>query len=874
MIFIQDNQYQYIAHPAIGSKAKNLLKLSQLGIHVPKWVVLPADFLAEVFKNVSSIENPKDVLHAIDRYTFPSVVRQELNELFPGTSYLAVRSSALDEEGKQHSFAGQFQSYLYVQKENILDRVKDVWRSVFAAHILSYRQEHHLGPSLGIGVIIQEMVDADAAGVAFGMNPETGNRKEKVISGVFGVGEGWMSGKLEADRYIIANGTVDRQTTRKKQKMTSNPNGSGGTVLVDVPRINQNDQAVSDGMIWQLDGLLERLRKTFGLYQEIEFAVKNDQLYILQARPISGLHHLPDPTSEYTVWDSSDMVEFYPTVTTPLTYSFISQTYETAHKIFASLLGVEAHTIHRHRDLFTNMIGFINGRIYYNLRAWYHLLAILPGYSVNARFTERMLGVKEKFVVPESYLLPKGTAWNRSLKMLLKMYKHLRKLPKQRTAFKNLLDRTLERYKKIDFQLKDAHELMHYYLHLERTFLNQWKTPLLNDFFATIWLELLKKRCEDYTKDHYPNIHNDLLCGNADIIATQLISRSVEITTYITDTPYLKEVFLREASSDIWQFLCYDRLPESEKAKLMIDRYIADFGERCTGELQLETISYAQDPSRFVQVLKSYVESGITTATTSNRIEEQLRADAEAVMKKALRHRPLKKWTFKKTLKRTRELVSARENMRYDQTRSFGMVREIFTYIGKRFYEEDILEFDRDIFFLSKDEIFAYIEGRSLTTDLKSLVAVRKEEHEKFQQMPIPSEQIGTYGIVYQSNDLYSMDKVEIPDDNLKGIGCCPGRVTAKARVVLHPGDVNSLDGDILIARGTDPGWITLFPNAGAIIVAHGGHLSHSAVVSRAMGIPCIVRATGVLARVKTGDWIEIDGSTGEIKILDEEQGE
>src|SRR5690606_22239021 len=135
----------------------------------------------------------------------------------------------------------------------------------------------------------------------------------------------------------------------------------------------------------------------------------------------------------------------------------------------------------------------------------------------------------------------------------------------------------------------------------------------------------------------HPNIHNDLLCGSADIISTQPIHRSVEIATYISGIPYLRQVFLREKVEDIWQFLQYDLLPESKRTAEMIQQYIADFGERCVGELKLETISYTQDPSKFVQVLKSYIEAGITTAKTSNQIEEKLSTDAEAVMKKALR---------------------------------------------------------------------------------------------------------------------------------------------------------------------------------------------------------------------------------------------
>src|SRR5690606_20328983 len=169
MFFIQDSQYQHRTHPAIGGKAKNLFALGHLGVNVPRWVVLPADVLAEVFQGVPSTEQAPDVMTAIDGYVFPPDAQAALNRLFAGTAYLAVRSSALDEDGRQHSFAGQFESYLYVKPTDVLNRIKDVWRSVFSERVHAYRQANRLGPSLGIGVIVQEMIEADAAGVAFGI---------------------------------------------------------------------------------------------------------------------------------------------------------------------------------------------------------------------------------------------------------------------------------------------------------------------------------------------------------------------------------------------------------------------------------------------------------------------------------------------------------------------------------------------------------------------------------------------------------------------------------------------------------------------------------------------------------------------------------
>lgn len=867
-MLIRDYQFQYIDNPAIGGKARNLLRLRQGNYPMPRWVVLPADFLTEVFQDVTSVTDQQDLLNAIDRYQFPKQLWDELLAIFPDTTYFAVRSSAIDEDGRNLSFAGLYESYLYVTKGQLLSRIKDVWRSVFSERVLRYRAVNNLGPSIGIAVIVQEMVDAEASGVAFGINPVSGNRREKLISGVFGLGEGLVSGELEADHYIVQHKKIIRETVRKKEKIILDTANLGGTIKVEIPRVHRNDQAVPDEVIWRLSDILDALHDEYGLYQDVEFAVQGGELYLLQARPITNLDKSADISAEYVLWDNSNIIESYPGVTTPLTFSFISQSYEGAYKQFCSFLGVDEPTIQRNQRVFANTLGFINGRVYYNLKSWYLMLAMLPGYSLNARFMEKMMGVKEQFDVPESYRLSSGTAWWRIIKMVWQMYRRYKALPRSRGQFKRLLDSTISKYKKIDLQHKNANELMNLYLNFESKLLNQWKAPLLNDFFAMIGFGLLQKRCEGYTYGQYPNIHNDLLCGSADIISTQPIHRSIAIASYVDKSAYLRHVFLNNEPEDIWRFLQQDKKEESQQVLDDIRRYIDEFGERCVGELKLETISYTQDPSRFVAVIQSYVEAGITTDRTNSNLEEEIRLAAEQTMNKVLRRSPLKKWRLRKTVKKARELVSARENLRYERTRAFGIVRELFVYMGKRFYEEGHIEFVRDIFFLTKDEIFAYIEGRSVTKDLKALISVRKEEYELFRQMDAPSERIATYGPLYQGNDLYSKHKVEALAGDLKGIGCCPGRVQAKVRVVHHPSEVRSLDGDILVTGNTDPGWVTLFPSAGGIIVERGSLLSHSAIVSREMGIPCIVGVTGLLKTLQTGDLIEMDGSTGEIKIL------
>jgi pyruvate,water dikinase len=147
------------------------------------------------------------------------------------------------------------------------------------------------------------------------------------------------------------------------------------------------------------------------------------------------------------------------------------------------------------------------------------------------------------------------------------------------------------------------------------------------------------------------------------------------------------------------------------------------------------------------------------------------------------------------------------------------------------------------------------------------LITLRKVNFEAFEN-DTTGERIHTRGIVYQGNDFNPHFNRSILEGDLQGIGCCPGRVRAKVRIVKDPNEVENLNGDILVTSSTDPGWVTLFPTASAILVERGSLLSHSAIVSREMGKPCIVGISRLLQVLKTGDEVEMDGSTGVVRVI------
>lgn len=864
MIYISDTDPEAAEKMEIGGKARNLFWLKKMGMTVPKFLVLPERILAELCPDFSE----KPVLTNDQDPIFSDQFMDELTLYFGSTLYFAVRSSASDEDGGDYSFAGQFDSYLFVSRAQLAERIEAVWRSAFSERVTAYREYNGLSSKKSISVIVQEMVDADVAGVAFGMDPRTGNQEQKIVNAVFGLGEGIVSGTLNADHFILEDSIIIREIAAKTHQVKLNPDQPGGTMLTEVEPEWQGKTTLSDAQIFLLGNTLTTLRNTFGKPQDIEFAFKNGALYLLQTRPVTSVKKENDKTGTYILWDNSNIIESYPGITSPLTFSFITTSYEEAYKLFSLYLGVGQKVVKKNARVFANTLGFLNGRVYYNLKSWYHMLALLPGYSINARFMEKMMGVKERFDLPEAQQLSKANAWWLVGKMGVQMYFRFLSLPRKRKKFQELLNATLAKYKLVNYEEKTANELMDLYLNFEKTLILEWKAPLLNDFFAMIFFGTLQKQCTLLLGSANTNIHNDLLCGSSDIISVEPIHRSIALADYISSKKALRDLFLNENENKIYEELKSGESPELHDLKNEFDRYLADFGERCVGELKLETISYTQDPTQFIRILKSYVETGFTSEQFSSQRESVIRQNAERVMEVQFQGKPFTKWKLKRILKLTRELVSARENLRYERTRAFGIVRELFTNLGKRFHKDGIILAERDIFYLTKGEIFSYIEGTSVTRNIRELIALRQKEFEIFAKLAPPSERFATYGAPYHNNDFFRMDKIENIEGGLKGIGCSPGIVRGKVRVVLNAKELSSLQGDILVTSSTDPGWVMLFPSASGIIVERGSLLSHSAIVSREMGKPCIVGVTGLLKMLKTGDEIEMDGSTGVINIF------
>jgi pyruvate,water dikinase len=248
-----------------------------------------------------------------------------------------------------------------------------------------------------------------------------------------------------------------------------------------------------------------------------------------------------------------------------------------------------------------------------------------------------------------------------------------------------------------------------------------------------------------------------------------------------------------------------------------------------------------------------------------------LRTRAEARVGESLRSHPLRRAIFQWVLRNTRARVRDRENLRFERTRLFGRVRRLFVAAGIELHARKMLESPNDIFFLELGELLGYCDGTTTSVDLKALTAIRRAEFARYREMEPPPDRFETRGPVCDARTLHVRTKTGAAtsaDGEWQGTGCCPGIVRGPVRVIVDPRNAILKAGEILVAERTDPGWIMLFASAAGLLVERGSLLSHSAIVSREMGIPSIVSIPRITRELVDGEWVEMNGSTGTIKRI------
>lgn len=261
---------------SVGGKGASLGEMTQAGIHVPPGFVLTTEAYRQYH---GGNQLPQELIDEI---------KQNFVEL--GLKTVAVRSSAIAEDSADGSWAGQFETILNVTIDNLVEAIYSCWRSAKNSSVHDYAARNNVAEeNLALGVVIQKMVSSDVSGVLFTRNPVTGDENQIMIEACWGLGEMLVQGTITPDNYIVDKdnlSSIEKMISRQEKMMI---NSSDGTSVVDVEMNIQADQKLSDYMIAELCDIATAIETHYGTPQDIEWAIEDGNLYILQSRPITTL---------------------------------------------------------------------------------------------------------------------------------------------------------------------------------------------------------------------------------------------------------------------------------------------------------------------------------------------------------------------------------------------------------------------------------------------------------------------------------------------------------------------------------------------------------------------------------------------------------
>ncbi|NCN26600.1 phosphoenolpyruvate synthase [bacterium] len=888
------NSTRSYAKAQSGGKGWNLYLMTNQGLPVPEWVIVGKRYF-ESFIAEHSEQLQNEIQKFIDGTVSAEALSKYVEELIVGTStpkwleelvaeayglleqpaMISVRSSAADEDSASHSFAGQLSSYLYVtSQQDAVTFVKKCWASGFSERAISYRKENEIDLlGVKVSVVLQKMLIPEKSGVMFTVDPIEQKEDTVLVSAVYGVGEGIVSGALDADSYWLSKTSGNLINEELSDKIEKFSQGASGECITEaVPQELQNVSCLSAKELAELVRLAKNLEESYPLPQDAEWAIEKGKLYILQTRPITTL--TKQLKGYPNLWDNSNIVESYGGLTLPLSFTFAVNNYTQVYIQFCEILGVSNSVIKDMEYYLRNMLGCIHGRVYYNLYNWYKLIGVLPGFKQNREFMETMMGVSEALTQEIEERISPHKSWYTPLGKLRKirvgvnfLLYHFR-IQGIVDSFLSDFKREYERFRKIDYHRLSSDQILLHFHDMERLMMKRWKAPIINDFLCMVHFGLLKKLTEKWLSSVDSNIQNDLLSGEGGLESAEPTKRLVAMAEFVHNDAKLNEFVSGYSAEDLHEAVARSEFVEF---KSMVDEYIDLFGFRCMQEMKLEEKDLNTDPTYLYSCLKNYLNAGVVSLKEYEKNEKVLREKAEVNLAKSLKG--VKGLVYGWVLKHARKAVKNRENTRFARTRAYGIARSQFQAMGESFVASGVIDQPDDVFWLRLEELYGIHYGTLADFNLKDTILNRKQEYLRFESEE-PEIRFMTRGPVYWNSDYLEKDEeAELPADadyDMKGLPCCPGVIEGIVKVIQSPKDDLSLNGEILVTKSTDPGWVPLYPSISGLLVERGSLLSHSAIVAREMGLPAIVRIKNLTKKMKSGMRVRIDGQHGTITILEE----
>ena len=806
-----------------------------------------------VFQETSISDN----LKASIKNTFNKMLSEEEQTL----KKFAVRSSSISEDGSQASSAGQLDTFLGIQGfQNIYDAVIKCWASSVSCQAVEYRRQNGQLVTENMGVVIQEMVDSDVAGVLFTCNPMDGDETKLVINASYGLGEAVVSGKVTPDSIVVKRHESDlleiESITVGKKEFRITVESVIGTAEVSNSDEDKLKVCLKHSEIEQLCKIGIGVQNKLKSPQDIEWAINAGKFYILQTRPVTAvdtetdeeiIHEFDTPiVSDIELVSPCNVQEAMPGASSTLCTDVHVPAVDRSSKynIF-SRLGLK-YPVHVNKVTLS-----FGGLALFGVTPLMPLMTHgLPGErsKSNGEFNILGMAVEEQTIENINDIYGRTTTRTRKLinalreMIILKrrdasLYEEIKQ--KIETAKIGENATTSEAlYEAIDESL---------YLYYE-----MWRAMVFvtasSGMKTAIMMSVLKGPAREMTMENCADIAL-LLSECKNVESAEVPTAMNDLARLIANTD-VKEPFLYLSLADCDSFLRHTS-PEEIQTKYI--QFMERHGHRCIKESDFYEKPWGQEPAKLIKILKTIVQRG-----SFQTKEKQRMTIEELVDRLQTPLSPFKKKMMKKMfVKNAMEGVAERERAKSFAMKAAAIFKTAYWRLAEMMVREGRLPDDRLLFFLTQREIGILIQHRPV-----KLIRLAKRRMRLFPEMnKIKYEKINI-GLPRPIKS--NTEQAKAAQFQLNGTPVCRGKATGRACVVQTLDDADQiLQGDILICSYTDVGWTPYFPLINGLVTELGGLISHGAVVARENGIPCVVNVASATEMFATGDNVGLDGTAG-----------
>jgi phosphohistidine swiveling domain-containing protein len=853
-----------------GGKGANLGELSRAGLPVPLGFVLTTAAY-DTFVEVSGIKGEVVALASVPRAEDPAAfeeVAEGIRALFSGSKVpkemtdeiraayeevsedaepaVAVRSSATAEDLVGASFAGQQETYLNVRgAEALLEAVKNCWASLWTARAMAYRERQGVVPdTVSLAVVVQRMVESEAAGVMFTANPSNGRRDQATISAAWGLGESVVSGSVTPDSIVVEkeSGRVISRETANKVVMTVYT--EGGTAERPVPEALHRQPVLDDEAAATLTRYGATIEHHYGTPQDIEWALAGGEFFVLQARPITAL---PEPmTDPPTNWSVPDPKAMY------VRASIVEQMPDPLSPLFADL--ADGSVTRSLRALMNELLGSgtlgegdlgfptVNGYAFY----YFKMSAILR------------ISAKALPVLPSLYGSGKASGAKR-----WREYSH----PRYATIVEEWEAKPLQDLPAVGL-LTGARELLdggtEYYTSVQTIIPIAASSEML---FTGFYDRLIRREGDPPGQIFLLGFDSTPIRAEKSLYDLAMwCGEHPEFATALLDTP-----------SDRASELLHTKEPPAGTDEGVWHDWRSRF------QTHLDSYGYAvynldfvnpvpaDDPAPLFDTLKFYLRGEGQNPHERQRMMARRREEATRAVLERLD--PARGRLFGRLLRWAQDAAPVREDALADTGLAWPLMRRMLLDLGGRLFEAGAVENPADVFWLRRQELedmaSSLDAGETQLASLADAVEQRKMLW-RGQRRVAPPQLLPKDSWFMVLESLMPAASEDQTGDTIKGIAASGGQVTAAARVLGGPGDFGQMQpGEVLVAAITTPAWTSLFAMASAVVTDVGGPLSHSSIVAREYGIPAVLGTGVATRRIRSEQNIRVDGDAGTVTLLD-----